>query len=277
MLKTRIATAAVLLAIFLSAVFWLPQPFWLCLCVAICIAASWEWGNLVAFENRQRLIFAVAMGLLCGGLGLWAELYGPVNSLAKNLLIPFCIAAVFWLGIAPFWLARKWKLSRALPATLVGLVVLLPPSLALAHLRQFGPWFLLAALAAVWVADTAAYFSGRAFGKHKLAPGISPGKTWEGAIGAAVCVVLFGLSLVFAQRGLSFSALEWIALAVCLVALTALSILGDLFESLLKRQRGIKDSGTLLPGHGGILDRIDSLTSTLPFVGLATILVLNWT
>ena len=122
-----------------------------------------------------------------------------------------------------------------------------------------------------WVADIAAYFSGRRFGRHKLAPAISPGKTWEGAVGAGVGVLAFGYAVAL-HGGLALPLQAgWPGLAPLLVAYTALSIIGDLFESLLKRQAGLKDSGTLLPGHGGILDRIDSLTSTLPLAGLAAL------
>jgi phosphatidate cytidylyltransferase len=124
-------------------------------------------------------------------------------------------------------------------------------------------------LAVVWVADIAAYFSGRAFGRHKLAPTISPGKTWEGAIGASIGVMAFG-TVVAVSLNVPPPA-GWLGFIGLMVAYTAVSIIGDLFESLLKRQAGLKDSGTLLPGHGGILDRIDSLTSTLPIAGLAAL------
>ena len=120
------------------------------------------------------------------------------------------------------------------------------------------------------MADVAAYFSGRAFGKHKLAPAISPGKTWEGAIGAAVGVVVYGIALRLAFGFAPLSLPLWV---LCLLGVTAISIVGDLFESMLKRQAGIKDSSNVLPGHGGVLDRIDSLTSTLPVVALLWLLL----
>jgi len=119
------------------------------------------------------------------------------------------------------------------------------------------------------MADIAAYFSGKAFGKHKLAPSISPGKTWEGAIGAGVGVVLYGV-LVRLLFGLDL--MPWVLWVVALLGVTAVSIVGDLYESLLKRKAGIKDSSNILPGHGGVLDRIDSLTSTLPVVALVWLL-----
>src|SRR5690606_2292618 len=130
-------------------------------------------------------------------------------------------------------------------------------------------WVLLGTMAVVWVADIAAYFSGRAFGRHKLAPSISPGKTWEGAAGAAVAVLVFGFGML-AMRGAELQG-GVAVIAGVLLAWTAVSIVGDLFESLLKRQAGLKDSGSILPGHSGILDRIDSLTSTLPIVALASV------
>ena len=155
---------------------------------------------------------------------------------------------------------------------MIGLVVILPTAVAMILLRQVDVALLLAAMAVVWVADIAAYFSGRAFGRRKLAPAISPGKSWEGVYGAIVGVELYGLALVFAF-GIELSAGMFILGAVALVVLTAVSVVGDLFESLLKRQAGIKDSSNLLPGHGGVLDRIDSLTSTLPMVACAVVLL----
>ncbi|PKO49753.1 MAG: phosphatidate cytidylyltransferase, partial [Betaproteobacteria bacterium HGW-Betaproteobacteria-21] len=155
----------------------------------------------------------------------------------------------------------------------VGLIVMVPPALALAHLRQLGPWLLLGIMAMVWVADIAAYFSGRAFGRRKLAPGISPGKTWEGAAGAVVGVLAFGYAVLYAFGGAQVPGWVFGVAFPLLFAFTAVSIIGDLFESLLKRQAGVKDSGALLPGHGGILDRIDSLTSTLPLAGLVALWV----
>jgi phosphatidate cytidylyltransferase len=134
-------------------------------------------------------------------------------------------------------------------------------------LYRMDAWLLLAAMALVWIADIAAYFCGRAFGRNKLAPSISPGKTREGAFGALLAVLVYGFVLALKQWP-DASAERLAGVAVVLLLLTVLSIVGDLFESLLKRQAGIKDSSNLLPGHGGVLDRIDSLTSTLPLVAL---------
>lgn len=136
---------------------------------------------------------------------------------------------------------------------------LFPTWLALVSMRGISPWLLLVVMAAVWIADSTAYFAGRRFGKHKLAPQISPGKTWEGVLGAWLGVSLYGVILCY-----SLSLSYWTI--VGLLGITVLSIMGDLLESLVKRQAGVKDSGSLLPGHGGVLDRIDGLTSTLPLV-----------
>ena len=133
------------------------------------------------------------------------------------------------------------------------------------QLRIPGPAILLALFAVVWMADVAAYFSGKAFGKHKLAPSISPGKTWEGAIGAVVGVIVYGLTIRLTTGYAPLALPLWV---LALVLVTAVSIIGDLYESMLKRQAGIKDSSKVLPGHGGVLDRIDSLTSTMPIVAL---------
>ncbi len=276
MLKTRIITAFFLLVAFLSALFWLPQFFWLVLCSLISGGAAWEWGRLTALNSKQQWGYAIIVGIFCMSIGYFSGLSGKVNDVSLDtLLIAFLLSAVFWLGCVPWWLVYKWKLSLRVAAILTGAIVILPAGLALAYLRLFGPWFLLIAMAAIWIADIAAYFTGRAFGKHKLAPSISPGKTWEGALGAVVAVSLFGYCLVLVQRGFHFSLWELIAIGVGFIGLTALSIGGDLFESLLKRQAGLKDSSNILPGHGGILDRIDSLTSTLPLVGLITLLFLR--
>jgi phosphatidate cytidylyltransferase len=192
-------------------------------------------------------------------------------------LVVFGVAATFWVGVAPLWLSGKWPLRVGGVGFIVGWLVVVPAGLALVHLRAVDPGLLLAAMAVVWVADIAAYFVGRAIGRRKLAPDISPGKSWEGAFGAVAFVVAYGFGVAYCWPRLGLpnrsSVLAAIGFAAGLVLITAVSIIGDLFESLAKRQAGVKDSGTLLPGHGGILDRIDSLTSTLPLVSLALILM----
>lgn len=268
MLKTRIITALLLLGGLLAAVFLLPALGWLLFCAVLGALAAWEWGGLSRFATPLRAVYALAIAATCLLLGGMAGLGGNTGMPAV-LWLPYALAALFWLFCVPFWLRAKWQLGRGAAAVVVGIVVLVPPALALAHLRELGPWLLLAALAVCWVADIAAYFAGRRFGRRKLAPAISPGKTWEGAWGAVAGVLVYGLSALWLLFAPAASGL--LAVVPALLLLTALSIIGDLFESLLKRQAGIKDSGSLLPGHGGILDRIDSLTSTLPLLGLAAL------
>lgn len=269
MLKTRVITAFVLLGVLLVAIFLLPPLGWLVFASLICGGAAWEWGGLGRFSQARRAVFAILMALACLVVGMLSGLAAPLEQVPLRVVGFYGVSALFWLVVAPLWLKHKWRLQGVGTTVLVGIVVLLPPALAMAHLRLVSPWLLLAAVASISVADISAYFSGRKFGRRKLAPEISPGKTWEGAIGAVVGVVVFGLLVAL------YAAAGWAGLVPVLVpllvAFTAVSIIGDLFESLLKRQAGLKDSGTILPGHGGILDRIDSLTSTLPLVGLATL------
>jgi len=168
------------------------------------------------------------------------------------------------------WLVRGWQLRNPLGMTLLGWAVLIPTGLAMIDLRASSPWLLLGMMALVWMADIAAYFTGRRFGRHKLAPAISPGKTWEGVAGAVLGVSVY---VALAAWGSGLSAKYALSIAVVMSWLwVALSVIGDLFESAIKRQAGVKDSGTLLPGHGGLLDRIDALTSTLPLAALVLLL-----
>ena len=171
----------------------------------------------------------------------------------------FLLAALFWALAAPVWLWRGVRDAARPLLAAAGLVVVIPAALALAILE---PSEVLAVLVLVWIADTAAYFVGRAFGRHKLAPSISPRKTWEGAAGGMGGALAYAIVLGVLSRGA-----WWTYLGIAAV-LAVLSIVGDLFESAAKRQAGVKDSGTLLPGHGGVMDRIDSATATLPVAAL---------
>ncbi|MGA8881282.1 MAG: phosphatidate cytidylyltransferase [Azonexus sp.] len=269
MLKTRVITALVLLVLVLPSLFFLPQAYWALLVALFIGVAAWEWGGLLGFEQNKRLLTGAALATLCAA----AILLDPAaiaGALSPWVMVSYGMAALFWCAVIPFWLRAKWKLPHGFPGLLVGLVVLFPTWLALVQLRVAGPGVLLAIMATVWMADIAAYFSGKTFGKHKLAPTISPGKTWEGALGAGVGVVLYGIVL---RLAFSFAPVGLPLWVLGLLALTAISIMGDLYESMLKRQAGIKDSSNVLPGHGGVLDRIDSLTSTLPVVALLWLLV----
>jgi phosphatidate cytidylyltransferase len=174
-------------------------------------------------------------------------------------------SCTFWVLVAPAWLARGWRIRDAAAAGAVGWIVLVPTWLALARL-QSDPSQLLQLLCIVWLADTAAYGAGRTWGRHKLAPSISPGKTWEGVAGAAVAVAVYYVVLSAFESARPWAG-GWAGFLV-FAGVTVMSIVGDLFESLMKRQAGVKDSGALLPGHGGVLDRIDGLLAALPLAAL---------
>lgn len=259
MLKNRLITAGMLAASFLGALFFFSDTLWALFLLLFIIMGAWEWGGLAKYGTPGRLLFSglvFALGLLLlPGIDMLALLR------ARFSVTLLCAAAIFWLALVPFWLARHWSVHRPAISVVTGLLVLLPPWIALIHLRQIGPEVVLVVMATVWLADSAAYFFGKRFGRRKLAPSISPGKTWEGAAGALFSVTLLGVILSLA-KGLPLS------LVFSLQALVVLSVIGDLFESLIKRQAGMKDSGSILPGHGGVLDRIDALTSTLPLAAL---------
>lgn len=269
MLKTRVITAVLILAAFLPSLFLLPQRYWAIVTAVIVGVAAWEWGGLIRIGGKGRLAYGVGVAAACIVVALVApaaigdEVQGAPA--IPGVLLLYGLAAVFWGAVVPLWLRHKWQSGGPGIGALVGLVVIVPAWLALVQLRLLGPAVLLAILAVVWMADVAAYFAGKNFGRHKLAPSISPGKTWEGALGAGIGVLLYGLWMrhVFAVDGVPLGL--WV---LVLLVVTAVSVVGDLFESLLKRQAGLKDSSHILPGHGGVLDRIDSLTSTLPIVAL---------
>ncbi len=266
MLKTRVITALLMLAVLLPSLFWLPQAGWALLVAAFIGVAAWEWGGLLGWLEARRRWLGAVVALLCALLS-WLD-PGAAGAAGFSPQAPwvfalYAVSTAFWCLLMPWWLRHKWRLNDFF-GLLVGAVLLFPTWLAMVQLRALSPLVLLAVFAIVWMADIAAYFAGRQFGRHKLAPSISPGKTREGAYGALLGVLLYGLLL---QSQAFPDLLPFWAWLLLLPALTAISIIGDLFESLLKRQAGIKDSSNVLPGHGGVLDRIDSLTSTLPVVG----------
>lgn len=251
MLKTRILTALALAALLLLALFQLPAVGWAFFCAVLLGFAAWEWCALTGLMGPVSIVYP----LITTGIFFVLTLL----PLSKELLTGcFFGASLFWLVLAPLWLRAKWRLRSAGHLNLLlGWVLLLPAGLALLVLRGNG-WLLLGVLMVAWIADTSAYFCGKAFGRHKLAPSISPGKTWEGAVGALLAVLLY---CWLVPKPFELSALSAL---VAGVVLTAVSIVGDLLESLFKRQAGMKDSSNLLPGHGGVLDRVDSLLALLP-------------
>jgi phosphatidate cytidylyltransferase len=266
MLKTRILTAIVLIAVTLAALFWLPPRAWGAVTLVVVAVAAHEWANLCGYARWPRVAFVVA-AIAIGADLLFA--FAPDTGWPMVVTLLACgVATLFWLAVAPMWLASAWRVESKLALALTGWLVLLAWWVALVDLQARSPALLLAAMAIVWIADTAAYFSGRAFGRRKLAPTISPGKTWEGVYGALAATALYVLAMLWLAPDLlhvrertPLAIAGWVGLVL---ALTALSVVGDLFKSLLKRQRGVKDSGRILPGHGGVIDRIDALLAVMP-------------
>lgn len=268
--RQRFATAAVLLLISLLALFYFPQAAWFALVFTLVAIGAWEWAGLAGWARVVRALYTASTAAMC----LAAASLLPWESRIR--LAPFAAAFAFWALIAPLWLVREWKTHSALVLALLGFLVLIPFGLALIALRAISPWLLLQILSVVWVADSAAYFFGRSFGKTRLAPVISPGKTWEGALGSLFTVAIYAAGWFMLERNSDYGERMVLGLAqsISLLLLVPASIVGDLFESWLKRQADVKDSGTLLPGHGGLLDRIDGLTAALP-VAAFTILFLR--
>lgn len=261
MLRTRVLTALVIAALLIPAIYLLDRQWWALLTAIIAGVGGWEFARLARFCNAGQLRYGAFMLALTLAI---SSLASP--DVFSALAVPaLAISALFWLFVAPLWLRSRHELKNHLLLALLGVVLLLPTWFALIVIREFGPGWLIGSILLVAFADIAAYFFGRAFGKRKLAPNISPGKTWEGAWGAMATVT--GATLITALH-FNQPAPVLVALAFGMPVLTLVSIAGDLLESMLKRQAGLKDSSNLLPGHGGVLDRIDSHTAALPFIAL---------
>ena len=267
MLKERIATAIVLLGIFLAALFLLPTRQFAILVAGIVSLAAFEWATLAKFARSARYGYS-AFATALFAIVVWG--FQEIDPSRGEVALIYAPCAFFWLLVVPYWLARGSTFRSKAGALIVGILVVVPAGLSVVSMHSIAPLVLLMLLALVWIADIAAYFVGRAIGKHKLAPRISPGKSWEGALGALVATSIYAIicAMLMPQLSVIVKGGLWVVCLGIAVLLWALSIMGDLFESLVKRQAGVKDSGTLLPGHGGILDRIDSITSTLPVSAL---------
>jgi phosphatidate cytidylyltransferase len=245
----RAGTAAVLLAALVAALFLLPRTGVVALMALIVAAAALEWARLCAVNVPLYAGGAVVAFLLA----YWLELSRPV----------FFLATAFWLLAAPAWLWQRVRPEQRAALAAAGFVVLVPAALAMVVLE---PGEALLVLAVAWIADTAAYFAGTRWGRRKLAPAISPGKTWEGAAGGLIGGAAYAMILSLILAGAQVTRMAaFVGVAAVLVTV---SIVGDLFESAAKRQAGVKDSGALLPGHGGVLDRIDSAAAILPVAAL---------
>jgi phosphatidate cytidylyltransferase len=273
MLKQRVITAIVLLAILLPALFWrAPQPF-LAITLVMLAAGGWEWGRLNHLGPAGSLALGAVTLVLCAGTW-WLD--WPAH---PSTLLWIAVGAAWVLAGAALVKAgvEGWPAIPRIVRVVSGAVALVLAWLAMAQARVIGVNFLLSIFVLVWVADIVAYFTGRAFGgrftHRKLAPVISPKKSWEGAWGGMLGVVVLAIAWTFADRAADaavpslysrLAAMNWLVLVLGALFLAAMSIVGDLTESLVKRSAGMKDSSQLLPGHGGVLDRVDALLPTLP-------------
>ncbi|MCP9758554.1 phosphatidate cytidylyltransferase [Aquitalea sp. S1-19] len=254
MLKTRILTALVLLPLMLAALFVFPSPLWAAFSWLIVGVALWEFSRMAGLAGPMQWGYLAVSSAIAGLV--WLQ--GWTLPLVAQLGV-----LAFWLVLAPLWLAKRWHLTHQPAAMVLGWAMLFPCWFAFIELRPTPAdgYALLAVMGLVWVADVAAYFSGRAFGKRKLAPAISPGKSWAGVYGALVAVVAY--AVLVTQLGWINVSLPLWGLVPLALALTMVSVEGDLLESWFKRAAGVKDSSALLPGHGGVYDRIDSLIAVL--------------
>lgn len=281
MLKYRLISAFVLIPVVIAALFLLPPAGFAILTLVVCMLAAWEWGQLSGFNTRpQRVWLAVLCGLILAAMLSWLpeyhhNVYQPLVEGALWASMGWWIAALllvlFYPGSAALW--RNSKMLRLV----FGLLTIIPFFWGMLALRAWhydenhysGAVWLLYVMILVWGADSGAYMFGKLFGKHKLAPKVSPGKTWQGFIGglftAAVISWIYGLCVNLDVPPAT--------LLICSLVAALASVLGDLTESMFKREAGIKDSGNLIPGHGGILDRIDSLTAAVPVFACLLLLV----
>jgi phosphatidate cytidylyltransferase len=264
MLKTRIYTVLVLLPLFVAALFYAPPAVWALLLVPLLLVGAWEWGALAAWHGARRIVYVGVIAL--GGMALWHFGYGEPPRARALTLAGFSISLLFWLLIVPLWLAQGWRVRAPLAMAAVGAILLLPLWFALVQLHA-QPKVLLMLMVIVWISDTAAYFCGKRWGLHKLAVSISPGKTWEGVCGALTAVAVYYF-LLSAAGVAGHAVLQGLTGLGVFLLLAILGIEGDLFESWIKRSAGVKDSGTVFPGHGGVLDRIDALTASIPAAAL---------
>ena len=261
MLRTRVLTGLILGALLLLGIFLLP-PFWAVLAFgAIFTIGAWEWAGFGALLSPfSRALYALIVALTLLAAWRWTGDSGHLIILL-SVACAWWVIAFLWLSLAPAW-------NRPALTLVCGFAVLAPAFVALARLQISAGGFARGPLIVLWLvlmvcaADIGAYFAGRAFGRRKLAPRVSPGKTWEGALGglAMVALVAGGGALYFGLLPLAVVAFG------CGVGI--FSVIGDLTESMFKRAAALKDSGTLLPGHGGLLDRIDSVTAAAPLYAL---------
>lgn len=264
MLKQRVITAFILGVLVLGAVIWAPVWLFSLLVGCVTLYGAWEWSNFCRISRQNRFLYVGVASLIM----LTITIIGLHNLLTGIAIV----SGLFWLFavvmVLRFPEGLRW--SACGPKLVIGMWVLVPAWVALTTIKALpdGEWLIFLLLFLVWGADTGAYFTGRSIGKRKLMPRVSPGKTLEGVYGGLIVCVVIAVIYAFLKE---LSLISTVFLIVLSVITAVASVLGDLFESMFKRERGIKDSGTLLPGHGGVLDRIDSITAAAPIFLLGLI------
>lgn len=261
MLRQRVITGLVIAALALALILLAPPWLFVAAMAALLMVGAWEWSALSGYPDPLvRATYTLLFGLLAGSTRLADSIGGfPVE-------VSLCSIGLLWWSFDFLWVAfGRWNFPRSFKAV-AGLLTLLPAFVAVVALWSAGPRYLVILLLLVAGADIGAYFAGRGFGRHKLAPAVSPGKTWEGVAGGAA------LSMAVAAVVWRWLPVGWGPFILIGMAISLISVVGDLSESLFKRQAGLKDSGALFPGHGGLLDRADSLTAAAPLFWLG----LHW-
>lgn len=255
MLGHRIITALVLFFLMLGAIFYFPPLYWDLFSALIMGLVLWEYAQMMKFNLLQIISYSFVSTVAAIVL-----LYLHVDIVNIKLGV---VVLVFWLVLVPIWLFKQWIITNKLIACIIGWIIVFPAWLALLQWRpsQKEGAAIFFIMSVVWVADIAAYAVGRLYGKHKLAVSISPGKTWEGALGAIIAVLFY--VLIIGHFGWFSVNYSWLSLIILAILITTISIYGDLLESFFKRRAGMKDSGKLLPGHGGFYDRMDGLIAVL--------------
>jgi CDP-diglyceride synthetase len=286
LLKQRIITAVILAPAAIAAIFYLPISYFAGLLMATIAIGAWEWARFMGLVNTiQRLGYVIITSAIIAALWFLLpvdETWLVITSVQHEITSMLWLSVIWWLFAAllmflypkssAFWANNKFLIA------LFGWLTLVPTWLAFMVLRtnnyildEFqGAQLLMYLFMLVWSADVGAYFVGKSLGKHKLMPNVSPGKTIEGFLGGVVCAAIL---TVIVGVSLQWSSDKFITALLVTLLITSISVLGDLTESMFKRQVGVKDSGTILPGHGGILDRIDSLTATAPVFALCYLLL----
>ena len=263
-LMSRTITAAILIVFLCIGIFFLPQWLWAAGLIAPVAVAALEYARLFGWSLRRARAFTFILITVCAVSGLSLNTFSVSF---EALATFFCwMAVLFWMFFVPVIIRYKHKSNKFLINALMGGVLIVPLWFSLVEMQPF-PRILIGVLIGVWLVDIAGYFFGKKFGKNKLLPKVSPGKTYEGLIGGLIAIAIYVLILrMFYWSSVPFP--DWALFILLPIGFVSLGVIGDLFESFLKRCSGVKDSGALLPGHGGLLDRIDSMTSIFPFAFL---------